>query len=313
MVIVLHLPSTVLLSKQLVKQQVKQLESRFLDLAYCTYLELLDKDINVKHFYGWLVTLDVSRQREHQEFIESFEKGTDLCDLWKKLSSYWNFLNFDLLEHVVSRFGSEEVKKKMESYESDLQSFRKATRLYDFIACWPVRGQTPPESELREFVVKVDHHWDHCTLEDLDMLEGVITRKFFLPKFALRPREFKPGSIIIMWLIPVPFVRGLQEAIESTSSEFFMEHKIESITIDGQDCYPSLKTNTHSGHMQELSSSTPTVSNTPPTPLLSVKPLMSDETVTLTDLTPWLYMHLGDPKPTSIFSRSSSSAFSSRS
>ena len=119
----LHIPSAEMLSKQLVKQQLKQLESRFLDLAYCTYLELLDKDINVKHFHGWLVTLDVSRKREHQEFIESFEKGTDLSNSWTKLSSYWNFLNFDLLEHVVSGFGSEELKKKMESYESDLQSF----------------------------------------------------------------------------------------------------------------------------------------------------------------------------------------------
>ena len=180
---------------------MKQLESRFLNLVYWTYIELLDKGINVDHFYGWLVTVDVSRQREHREFIESFEKGTDLSGLWKRLGSYWNFLNFDLLEHVVIGFGSEDLKKKMESYESDLQSFRKATKVCDFIACWPVRGQTPPESELREFVAKVDYSWDHCTLEDLDMLEGVITRKFFLPKFVLRLREIKPGSITVTWLI----------------------------------------------------------------------------------------------------------------
>ena len=58
--------SAVLQSKQLVEQQVKQLESRFLHLVYCTYVELLDKGVNVDHFYGWLVTLDVSRQCEHQ-------------------------------------------------------------------------------------------------------------------------------------------------------------------------------------------------------------------------------------------------------
>ena len=277
----------------------------------------------MEHFYGWLVTLDVSRQREHQEFIESFQKGTDLSDLWKKLCSYWNFLNFDLLEHVVMGFGSEDLKKKMESYESDLQCFRKATRVCDFIACWPVRGQTPPESELREFVAKVDYHWDCCTLEDLDILEGVITRKFFLPKFVLRLREIKPGSITITWLIPVSFVKTLQETIESTNSEFFMEHKIESIAIAGQECYPSLKTNKHSGYLQELSSSTPRVCITPPTPLHSVKPHASDEeTITLADLTPWLPAHLVDTKRTSASSypgyysgssTSSSTGYSSRS
>ena len=151
---------------------MKQLESRFLHLVYCTYIELLDKSISVDHVHAWLVTLDVSRQREHQECIESFDKGTHINDLWKRQGSYWNFLNFDLLGHVVSGFGSEDLKKKMESYEFDLQSFRKATKVCDFIACWPVCGQTPPESELREFVAKVDYQWDHCTLEDLDMLEG---------------------------------------------------------------------------------------------------------------------------------------------
>ena len=271
--------------------------------------------------HAWLVTLDVSRQREHQEFMESFDKGTHLNDLWKRLGSYWNFLNFDLLEHVVNGFGSDDLKKKMESYESDLQCFRKATRLCDFIACWPVRGQTPPESELREFVANVDYHWDHCTLEDLEMLEGVITRKFFLPKFALRLREIKPGSITVTWLIPASFVKGLQEAIETTNSEFFMEQKIETITVAGQDCYPSLKTNKHSGHLQELSSSKPTVSITPPTPLRSVKPHTSDEgKMTHTELTPWLPTHLRDTKPISASSlhsgyssRSSSTGYSSRS
>ena len=310
-------PSTVLLDKHSVKQHVRQLEGRFLELTECTYELLVDRNIDVNRLRARLVSLDVSRKHEHQEFINNHLMNVDqrmtFTDLWARLGNYWDFLNFDLLEHVINKFGSEELKKKMESYESDLQSFRKATRVCDFIACWPVRGQAPPESELREFVAKVDYSWDHCTLEDLDMLEGVITRKFFLPKFTLWLRGIKPGSVMITWLIPLPFLKGLQEAIEGTSSEFFMEQKIETITIDGQDCYASLKTNTHSSHLQELSSSTPTVSITPPTPLLSVKPLTSDETVTLTDLTPWLPIHFGDAKPTSASSRSSSSAFSSRS
>ena len=114
------------------------------------------------------------------------DPGTTFDDLWAKLSKYWNFLNFDLLEHVVSIFGSEDLKHKMKSCEHDLQSFRKATKLCDFIDCWPVRGQTPPEKELQIFVAKMGHQWDNCTLEDLDTLEGAITRKFFLPKCALQ-------------------------------------------------------------------------------------------------------------------------------
>ena len=226
-----------------VEQHIKQLESRFRDLVYCTHTALVDNGINVGKLHGWLVALDVSQKHEHQEFIDNhlmnIHQDTTFSNLWAKLGKYWDFLNFDLLEHVINKFGSEDHKHKMKSYKHDLQSFRRSTRLCDFIHCWPVQGQTPPETELREFIMKVGHQWDSCTLEDLESLKGVITRKFFLPEFTLRLKKLTEGSITITWLIPVPFVKTLQEAIESTSSEFFTEQKIETITVDGQECYPT--------------------------------------------------------------------------
>ena len=306
-----------LLDRQLIKQQVKQLQDRFIHLAYCTYKALVDQGINVHDVHAWLTSLDVFQQREHQEFIKdhltNIDKETHLSNLWARLGIYWNFLNFDLLEHLVSGFGSEDLKQKMESYKHDLQAFRKATRICDFIDCWPERVEPPPEHELREFVAKVGYEWVNCTLEDLDMLEGVITRRFFLPKFVLQLREIKPGSITVTWLIPVSFVTVLQETIESTNIEFFMEHNIESITTAGRECYPSLKTNKHSGYLQELALSKPTVSITPPSPLHSVKPGTSDEgKMTHTELTPWLPTHLRDIKPT-FTSSYSGTRYSSRS
>ena len=237
--------SAALLDKQSIKEQVKQLQHQFRHLGYCTYKELVDEGINVDDVHAWLTSLDVFQQQEHQDFIKdhltNIEKLTSLNNLWARLGIYWNFLNFDLLEHLVNGFGSKDLKQKMGSYNRNLQSFRKATRVCDFIDCWPSRVEPPPGKELKEFVTKVGYNWEDCTLEDLDMLQGVITRKFFLPQFALRLKEIKPGSIVITWLIPVPFEKAVLETIQSTSSEFFVEQKLESITIDGQDCYPTWK------------------------------------------------------------------------
>ena len=85
-------------------------------------------------------------------------KEATFDEIWEKLTDYWNFLNFDLLEYVVDKFDIDQLKQKMESYEHDLQSFWKATRLCDFIDRWPVQGETPPDAELREFVAKMGHH-----------------------------------------------------------------------------------------------------------------------------------------------------------
>ena len=235
----------VLLDKESVKQHVKQLQTRFRDLVISSYTILVYKhvDVDLRGFRSSLLALDVFQKHEHQQFINDhlmkIDPATTFDDLWAKLNYYWNFLNFDLLEHIVSVFGSEDLKQKMESYEHDLQSFRKSTRLCDFISCWPVRGQTPPETELKEFIMKVGHQWDSCTLEDLESLKGVITRKFFLPEFTIRLKRLMEGSITITWLIPVPFVKSLREDVQHTSSEFFMEQSIEAVIIDGRECYPT--------------------------------------------------------------------------
>ena len=253
-----------LLDKQSVRQHVKQFESRFSDLVYCTYETLADKGIEANRFHAYLMALDLSRSKEHGEFINNlFEPGTTFQNLWGKLCGYWNFLNFNLLEHVVGKFGSEDLKHKMESYVHDLQSFRKATRLCDFIDCWPVLGETPPKSDLRTFVVKMKHDWDRCTLEDLETLKGIITHKFFLPDFALRLKKIETGSIIVTWFLPAPFAKTLQEAVGNTASDFFIEHKIETVTIDGQDCYPT----PISGYLTEQDTSEqPAADISPPTP-----------------------------------------------
>ena len=239
------------LDKQSVRQYMKQLESHFCDLVYCTYLLLTDKGIETHHFHACLMALDLSRSKEHGEFIDSiFKSGTTFCDLWCKLCKYWNFLNFNLLEHVVNKFGSPELKHQMNSYVCDLQKFRSATRLCDFVDCWPVVGETPPTSDLRTFVVKMKLNWERCTLEDLETFKGVITHKLFLPDFMLRLEKIEEGSITVTWLLPAPYVKLSLMAIQSTSIEFFMEQKIETISIDGHECYPSPITGV-SGHLKE--------------------------------------------------------------
>ena len=104
-------------------------------------------------------------------------------------------------------------------------------------------------------------------------------------------------------------MKNLQEDIASTNSEFFIEQKIEAITIDEQDCYPSPKTK-HSGYQQKTSATI-----TPPTPDETLNPpkphANEEETVTLSELKAWLPAHLRHTTPSSGYSSRSSSLASS--
>ena len=231
------------LDEQSVEQKMKELEKSFSDLVNQAYKALIERKVNkdVHSFRSVFLSLNLSRKHLHQKFIQDnlkIDEKTTFDDLWMKLTFYWNFLNFDLLEIVINEF-SKNLKHKMESYKDDLQSFRKATRLCVFVSCWPLNGEIPPETEFREFVTKIKLDWENCTLEDIETKKRVFIRKFLLPEYALQPGEIKKGCIAITWLVPAPFVNALQEAVETTSSHFFIEHKIETITIDGNVCHPS--------------------------------------------------------------------------
>jgi len=231
---------------------VKQFEERFSDLECWQYELLADINIEAHRFHAKLMALDVSRKHEHKKFIKSLQikPETTFHDLWVELNDYWNFLNFELLEHVVSKFGNEDLKREMKSYTHDLQTCRSITRLCDFVDCWPVKEEIPSTSDLRTFIVEMKLDWDHCTLEDLETSKGAITHKFFLPDFSLLLKKINRGSIVITWLLPAQYVNALREAIQSTSMEFFVEQKIEAISIDGQDCYP-FPTISSSGYPEE--------------------------------------------------------------
>ena len=230
--------------EQSVEQKIRELEERFSDLVDQAYETLLERkvDKNVRSFRSIFLSLNVSRKYLHQKFIQDnlkIDEETTFDDLWTKLAFYWNFLNFDLLEHVINKFRIENLKQKMESYKDELQSFRKATRLCVFVNCWPLNGEMPPETEFQEFVTKIKLDWENCTLEDIETKKRVFIRRFLLPEYALQPGEIKKGCIAITWLVPATFVNALQKDINGTSSEFFKKERIITITIDGQVCYPT--------------------------------------------------------------------------
>ena len=100
--------------------------------------------------------------------------------------------------------------------------------------------------------------------------------------------------------MPEPFLKALQETITSSkkSSDFFKEHKIETIFIDGQEYNFSQKID---------------LSSVPSETLHRVEPDISDEkALTLSDLMTWVPTNLGDTIPSLDYFSSSGSGHISR-
>ena len=146
-----------------VEDQVEYFENRFAKLVQKACQDVRKRELEPSEFLSQVTTLRVSDRNQHRSFIE--EKLTDIPPpvtfekIWSRLTIYWDFLNYRLLEHVVRNFGNEDLKDQMQDYVDELSAFKKTTRLCDFINSWPCKDDRPPEEGLRKVVVKMHQEW----------------------------------------------------------------------------------------------------------------------------------------------------------
>ena len=220
--------------------------------------------------------LPVSARTQHRSFIE--KKLTNIPppvtfeNIWSILNLYWDFLNYGLLEHVINKCGSEDLKQQMQDYVDQLSAFKKTTRLCDFIESWPCRDDGPPEDRLKKVVVKMRHEWSQCTLQDVESFKRALVHKFFLPEFDILLQKAERGCVCVTWLTSPSIATLLQQNLANIETEFFKEHGIDAVTIDGQDVYLTA-VKKYSGYLRDLYNSEQRPEGIgPPTPAKKLLP-----------------------------------------
>jgi len=101
-----------------VADQVEYFENGFGTLVDKACQDVRRRELEPSVFLSRVTTLRVSDRTQHRSFIEkelkdiphpvTFEK------IWCRLTIYWDFLNYGLLEHVINKLGSEDLKYRMQ-------------------------------------------------------------------------------------------------------------------------------------------------------------------------------------------------------
>ena len=223
--------------EQRIKEEIKELQDIFVALKDDVFEVVKNKPVDT--FKVRLISMDVDGEEYHVPLLKEIaEKHETILGIWMNLSRYMNFLNYEILQHILKKFKDDNLQKRMDKYIDKIQMFFKTTQLCDFLKCWPVRGKTPPEKELRKFLsAKTNKDWNTCTLEELDCVRHNLAKRLLIPAFALDPADASPGCVSITYSIPPSLVTQLQCDIQNTELKVFLDMDIEIITVDGVVCY----------------------------------------------------------------------------
>lgn len=220
-----------------ITSQIQEFEERFEKLQFASLTELEQKQLDIKRFRHSLVLLPAKIKKEHALFLKenlpTISKAESIDEIFMQLNLYWNFIDYSLLEHIVSRFCSEELKKDMAHYVSDLDAFRKSTTISQMIRSWPGRMEPPPH--FSRVICKLNCDAAVYTLHELDQLRVRFCHEFSLSDSIMMLHSFIEGSVVVVWVIPSGSVYDLRMEIlrqGSMNPLFFESNAIVSIDVD---------------------------------------------------------------------------------
>ena len=171
--------------------------------------------------------------RSTKESFDELEKLKTLTGLFHFLNGQvWNFIDYHLLEYVISKFGSQRLKQCMEQYAADLKKYKSHATVHEFMQFWPTR-QKPPNYD--DITVKLDKDPKLYTLRELDEFRQNLSVEF-LPrlsdyaKFVTYHYSHAEGSFIVTWILPPGLVSEFEAVARSPKGQaFFVQNQVLSV------------------------------------------------------------------------------------
>ena len=162
---------------------------------------------------------------------EKLSKAKRVEDVFLTANGYWDFPNYSLLQHIIDRHASDEIRKEMERYAEEITQFRKRTCLRVFSKVYK-RKPKKVDDEFKKLVSEHNIDWSTATLEDVEQLRNGICSELSFFSFSLQLAAVTTGSVVLTWLVPQSLVAHIQKAI-TLSSQTMRKHHVSQLTLDG--------------------------------------------------------------------------------
>ena len=239
------------------KGKVDCLEIKFQALVDAAFECLETMGVSPATFYAKVSNMKMTlKSIAGKYFEECFGKvhSTDpLGTLWGKLNLFWDYFNFELLQHVIKVMFTKghPLLSKLAEYENHIGQFLSSTNLQDFFRLWPFSVEKPRNKKigkLKKMVVTVQRKWEDCTLHDVKNVSNTFAQTFFLPHEFLLLAGVGKSSLCLLWYIP-PSLASTVESGVNEKNDYLVDFGFISITIDDTKVYPLTLDSTRSSSL----------------------------------------------------------------
>ena len=227
-----------------VVRQIERLETKFDELHQRLVSEVTGKGVTVDEFFRTLTMLPVAFRNEYKSTIQQKlpaikDSGDSVVTggVFLPLSLLFVFIDCDLLNHMISRFGSPELKSDMVLYIKEMQEFIRVTMVGDLIDHWP----DYKVSDLNYSKLKAKFKGDPkmYTLEKLNRFRRKFCSRIRLSEFIFGLISLESAeSFFATWIIPTAVTPEWIEAIQQLDEGFFLREHVVLMSVNEKQVYP---------------------------------------------------------------------------
>ena len=224
-----------------IAKRIDTLQKQFRGLHHRFQSELNEQQVSVDDVLTELTLLPIECCKEYESLIQqklpTLEESTRITTLFNRLNPLFTFIDYGLLQHLISNLGSTELKEDMSLYIDEVQEFMRETTVGDIIDHWP--GDEESHANYSKLRAKFKDDPKTYTLERLNNFRRKFCSRVRLSEFIFGLISLEPSeSFFITWLIPTLVVPELTKSIHLIEHSFYESEHILSISIDQEQLYP---------------------------------------------------------------------------
>ena len=218
------------------EMSIKELENKFLEVVIacqedCEY-------VDIKKMKTYVTLIPAMMKSEHKSFLKDCEpvlvQANSVIEIFIKLNSYWDFINYGILDHLVEKCGRNQTKQLMESFVRDVKAFMENTKLTDFMRIW--KGSKEVTPGFSQLIVHHQLNPMQITLSYLDEFRKDFCQYYSLGDVVLMLRRVQFGSVAVVWLIPSHAVEYLCAEMKNPD-KVLMQYSVQDVLIDGMSVF----------------------------------------------------------------------------
>ena len=220
-----------------VQAKIRQLRDQFTALEDATETDLENARVHIRRLVKVICSLPTAKKELHRDFLkdfaEEFKDTLTITVVFLKLDThkYWDYLNTDILEHIITEF-SLPSQTQLEDYKRQQQQFMEQTTVEEFCEAEGDRRHIDPPPAYVKLISQ--HKWEPPTyLKKVDDFRETFALKYDLRESAVILVGMRGGSVVITMMVPETVVA----MVNSTGTEFFKEHGIVHLQLNGTCVY----------------------------------------------------------------------------